>query len=170
MKIIKTIFLIAMFNFFLVCGIVLATKNMTTTKIVASRTLPVIAESTVPTETIAITPKLTPTIVKIIKKVIAEVDPFAVLIKSGGVTTIKPNNSSPNTTSNTIQPTNPPPLAQPTIDSRCIISIDGKRYDVTVFRIQHSGGDIFNCGSDMSAIFHGQHSNSMLQRMDQYLI
>ena len=59
---------------------------------------------------------------------------------------------------------------QATPDNRCIITIDGQKYDVTDFRNQHPGGDIFNCGTDMSAIFHGQHSNSTLRKMQRYLI
>jgi len=62
-------------------------------------------------------------------------------------------------------------LATPGVaDNRCIVTVDGVKYDVTQFRNQHSGGDIFQCGTDMSAIFHGQHSNSYLQKMQQYRI
>lgn len=50
----------------------------------------------------------------------------------------------------------------------CIITVDGVRYDVTVFRKQHSGGNIFTCGADMSATFHGEHGQRELQRMQPY--
>lgn len=58
----------------------------------------------------------------------------------------------------------------PSTDSRCIITLDGSRYDVTQFRFIHPGGDIFQCGSDMSVIFHNRHSNRFLQQMDRYKI
>jgi cytochrome b involved in lipid metabolism len=61
-------------------------------------------------------------------------------------------------------------LPSTTPDSRCIIIIDGKKYDVTLYRNQHSGGDIFNCGTDMSNIFHGKHGQRYLQMMQQYAL
>ena len=65
------------------------------------------------------------------------------------------------------------PTPTPTTDTlslRCLIVIDGVRYDLTDFRKIHSGGDIFVCGSDMSAQFHGQHSESYLSSLDRYRI
>ncbi len=58
----------------------------------------------------------------------------------------------------------------PTPDTRCIISVDGTSYNITDFRQEHSGGDIFTCGADMSATFHGQHDTQMLQKMNRYKI
>lgn len=58
----------------------------------------------------------------------------------------------------------------PTVEQRCVIVVDGKKYDVSSFRNQHSGGDVFDCGTDMSNIFHQQHSNSFLKTMEQYRI
>ncbi len=58
----------------------------------------------------------------------------------------------------------------PTPDTRCIISVDGAAYNVTEFKKEHSGGDVFTCGADMSAIFHGQHDMDILRKMDQYKI
>lgn len=63
-----------------------------------------------------------------------------------------------------------PPIAVPTTDTRCIITIDGGRYNVTQFRSIHSGGDIFQCGTDMTNIFYQQHNQSYLSRMAQYKI
>lgn len=57
-----------------------------------------------------------------------------------------------------------------TPDTRCIILIDGRKYDVTSFRSKHSGGDIFQCGTDMSAVFHGRHAQSYLEMMAQYAL
>lgn len=58
----------------------------------------------------------------------------------------------------------------PTPDTRCIISVDGTSYNITEFRQEHSGGDIFTCGTDMSATFHGQHDTQILQKMNRYKI
>jgi hypothetical protein len=51
----------------------------------------------------------------------------------------------------------------------CIITIDGQKYDVASLRNTHTGGDVFQCGTDMSAVFHGKHGNN-LQMIQQYLI
>lgn len=62
-------------------------------------------------------------------------------------------------------------LAEPTVvNDKCLITVRGLTYDVTQYRYQHSGGDIFNCGADMTAIFNAQHSNSQLARMQRYLV
>jgi len=65
-----------------------------------------------------------------------------------------------------VQPTLPPP----TPDNRCIVTIDGQRYDMTQFRNVHSGGDIFQCGTDMTSIFYQQHNQSYLLRLQNYKI
>ncbi len=39
----------------------------------------------------------------------------------------------------------------------CVITISGSQYDVTDFRSEHSGGDIFKCGEDMTKAFQGKH-------------
>jgi hypothetical protein len=51
----------------------------------------------------------------------------------------------------------------------CAITLFGKQYDVTNLRSTHSGGDIFNCGTDMTAVYQGRHGSSV-SRMQQYLI
>lgn len=58
-----------------------------------------------------------------------------------------------------------PPPAKPT----CLITIDGQRYDVQPLRGTHSGGDVFKCNTDMSAIFHGQHGDN-LRMIQRYLV
>lgn len=63
-----------------------------------------------------------------------------------------------------------PAPAAPPVDNRCIITISGNRYNVTQFRSIHSGGDIFKCGTDMTAVFLSQHPASYLQKMSQYKI
>lgn len=51
----------------------------------------------------------------------------------------------------------------------CAITLFGKQYDVTNLRSTHSGGDIFNCGTDMTAVYQGRHGGNV-SRMQQYLI
>jgi hypothetical protein len=60
------------------------------------------------------------------------------------------------------------PAPEPTQDTRCIISVNGIQYDVTVFRTIHGGGNIFTCGTDMTQVFYSQHSDRTLERMQQY--
>ena len=48
------------------------------------------------------------------------------------------------------------PVANTTSD-KCIITIQGGHYDVTEFRYQHPGGNIYKCGTDMTAAFQGKH-------------
>jgi hypothetical protein len=67
-------------------------------------------------------------------------------------------------------PTQIPPKPTPTPDSRCIITVDSQKYDVSSFLNQHSGGDIFQCGTDMTSVFNRRHDPSYLQAMTQYKI
>jgi hypothetical protein len=58
----------------------------------------------------------------------------------------------------------------PTPDTRCIIVIDGAQYNVTQLRSTHSGGDIFTCQTDMSAIFWSRHNQDIFQKLQKYRI
>ena len=63
------------------------------------------------------------------------------------------------------------PTPTPTISpasSRCLITLQGQLYDVTVLRAIHTGGDIFKCSTDMTALYLSQHGSS-LARMQPYL-
>ena len=51
----------------------------------------------------------------------------------------------------------------------CVITIDGQKYDVQSLRSTHTGGDIFQCGADMSAAFHRKHDDN-LQMIQKYLV
>jgi len=64
---------------------------------------------------------------------------------------------------NTNAPVNKPITNTPPTPSAptCIITIDGQRYDVQPLRNTHSGGDVFQCNTDMSDIFHGQHGDNL---------
>jgi cytochrome b involved in lipid metabolism len=42
----------------------------------------------------------------------------------------------------------------------CIITVNGKRYDVQSLRKTHSGGNIFLCGTDMTKTFNQQHGTN----------
>jgi len=57
-------------------------------------------------------------------------------------------------------------------DERCIITIDGKKYDVTLFRDVHPGGNVFKCGQDMTQAFSRQHGGSqkVLNTLKNFLI
>jgi cytochrome b involved in lipid metabolism len=63
-----------------------------------------------------------------------------------------------------------PTKTEVVVDNRCIILVDSVQYDITRFKSDHSGGDIFQCGTDMSSIFHGQHDNSFIGKMARYRI
>jgi uncharacterized caspase-like protein len=52
---------------------------------------------------------------------------------------------------------------------QCAVTLFGKQYDVTNLRNTHSGGNIFNCGTDMTAVYQSRHGTNM-SRMQQYLI
>ncbi len=65
----------------------------------------------------------------------------------------------------------PAPAPAPKPDNRCIVTIQGKRYDVTQLRLTHSGGDVFVCGTDMTTTFFSQHDQQLLDTtMRQYLV
>lgn len=78
----------------------------------------------------------------------------------------------------TVTPT-PPPISRaapkptstpkPTEANRCIVTVQGKRYDVTSLRKTHSGGNIFTCGKDMTTTFTAQHGTN-INMLKQYLI
>jgi len=57
-------------------------------------------------------------------------------------------------------------------DQRCIITIDSKKYDVTLFRDVHPGGNVFKCGQDMTQAFSRQHGESqkVLNTLKKFLI
>jgi len=161
MKIIKTVFLISLFNFLVVGSIVMAMKNIETKSPATVSSFPTIA----PTTTSEI-PTSVPTQKSAQVTKDKTIDPFTIIFSQKDSLAPKAN-AKPS--QNNLQ-TNTPVPTQPVVDNRCIIAIDGVRYDVSIFRNQHSGGDIFSCGTDMSAIFHGQHPNSFLQKMARYKI
>lgn len=105
----------------------------------------------------------TPIIVvnKVIKKVTKYVTP-APNMNDGSIvtTTTKPQVNTP------VSVTQPVAGPAPT----CVVTVDGVKYNVSVFRNIHSGGDIFRCGADVSSEFWGRHSQRQLNQMQQYRI
>ncbi len=53
--------------------------------------------------------------------------------------------------------------------NRCIITVNMDRYDVTEFRDQHYGGNVFECGEDLTPLFNSQHGMDY-SRIRPYLI
>jgi hypothetical protein len=90
---------------------------------------------------------------------------------SGGSSTVipHPKASSIIPTVGTPVPTTPPQTQTTASNVQCSVTLFGKQYDVTNLRNTHSGGNIFNCGTDMTAIYQGRHGSD-LSRMQQYLI
>lgn len=76
--------------------------------------------------------------------------------------------SSPKTITTPVNPTAAAP-AQQNANTGCIITLFGKQYDVTTLQNTHSGGNIFNCGTDMTASYQSQHGSNV-SRMQQYLV
>jgi hypothetical protein len=54
-------------------------------------------------------------------------------------------------------------------EDRCIVTVFSKKYDVTELRGTHPGGDIYQCGVDMSAMYGGQHGSNV-ERLEPYLV
>ncbi|NBO17422.1 MAG: cytochrome b5 domain-containing protein [Proteobacteria bacterium] len=53
---------------------------------------------------------------------------------------------------------------------KCIITVRGSKYDVTEFRNMHQGGDIFECGQDMTDKFNNQHGEREFKKLQKYKI
>lgn len=122
-------------------------------------------------------PAVQPTPIVVVRKVINKITRYATNAPgNSSIASQDTTNTAINTTTSSTSNNNPTqpivtaPPAQPPAPSGCIISIDGTSYDVTSLRKSHSGGDIFNCGSDMSATFWGRHGQSILNKMQQYRI
>lgn len=86
--------------------------------------------------------------------------------------TVSVGEPSPGVTIGTVKPTSTNPIITKapvtTPDTRCLVVVDGLKYNLTEFVRLHSGGDIFQCGTDMSASFHDQHPNNYLDILAKY--
>lgn len=93
---------------------------------------------------------------------------------SGNLPTVKPKAKTPVSAGSFVFPTSIPAI--PTGPSSpnnqnpnaCIISLFGKQYDVAPLRSTHSGGDIFACNTDMTAVYQGKHGTNV-SRMQPYI-
>jgi hypothetical protein len=61
------------------------------------------------------------------------------------------------------------PLSASTSTNSCIVTLFGQQFDVTQLRSTHSGGNIFTCGTDMTATYQSKHGTS-LARMARYAV
>lgn len=75
------------------------------------------------------------------------------------------NYAAPTQINRIISPTSIPT----TNSSSCIVTVFGKQYDVTTLRSTHTGGDVFTCGTDMTAIYQGRHS-TRVNLISPYLV
>jgi|GEM_PF-4800779 len=53
-------------------------------------------------------------------------------------------------------------------DDLCLVTVNGIRYNVTELATTHSGGNIFNCNTDMSDIYKSRHGNK-IDWMNKYV-
>jgi|OpeIllAssembly_1097287.scaffolds.fasta_scaffold407062_3 cytochrome b involved in lipid metabolism len=51
----------------------------------------------------------------------------------------------------------------------CIITVNDKQYDVSILKQDHMGGDIFECGTNMTEQFTSKHGLDYI-RLEPYLI
>ncbi len=105
----------------------------------------------------SVEPTKVPTIKAIIQKVIPTLKPTAII---------------PTPTTKTFPSANvvvTPTTAPSNNSNRCIITISATQYDITDLLTSHSGGNIFKCGTDMTASYQGKHGTS-LSRMQRYLV
>lgn len=96
---------------------------------------------------------------------------FSLIIFAGFVVISLAKSNQNTQKSNPVQTTTVTHIDTPTTASTaCIIIISGQKYDVTQYRYQHQGGDVFTCGTDMTDIFNGKHPQNYLNKMKAYLV
>lgn len=151
MKIIRNLFILGLVNFVLIVGVLMAADFVKQNR-QEQKPIPVAPDQVIPIENpisgspLTITKSPTPAANKAI--------------------TGTPKVTAAPTAQSTPKPT---PTTDP-LAGKCIIYISGQRYDMTDFRNIHSGGDIFQCGTDMTAIFNDRHPSSYLDRIAKYKI
>lgn len=60
---------------------------------------------------------------------------------------------------------------RPTAKPACLVTIKDTLYDVIELRKNHTGGDIFICGTDMTTTFYSMHDEQFrLNNMQKYIV
>lgn len=155
MKIIKSLFTIYLLNFLIMFGVVYAAKIYIDRSKAASTSVP-------ERVTVTATPMLVPSVELTVTK-----KPRQVIYKKVYITDTPAPGAVSAPGNQVVVTATPPaaasaaPTAAPVVDNRCIVTVDGVRWDATNFR--HPGGPL-PCGSDISAAFHNQHPDSYLAR------
>lgn len=62
---------------------------------------------------------------------------------------------------NTLGTVNNPGESSSSAATGCIVTVFDKQYDVTPLRKTHTGGDVFTCGTDMSAAYEANHGTKV---------
>ena len=171
MKLLKTYISIALVNVFCVIGVVNFGPTMKR-NIFTSIEKQVIQAgvSVTPTGVVDTTPVTTPKppkkrIVRVVRKTpSSSLDKTTDAPQAAAVPDPQTGNNGGGQQPASANPTSAPPPQ----DTRCLIGIDGAQYDVTAYRSMHPGGDIFNCGADMSGAFWSQHGAGTLSKMAKY--
>jgi hypothetical protein len=143
MKTLKKMVTVVIINFFIIFIVLLAIQNkeqinaLISGGAVIATVTPIdsasVNDTTIPTNTVV---------------------PLDTIVVTNTGTVIKNTISVPTATKKTVA------TVAPTKDTRCIVTISGSRYNVTALRSTHSGGNIFVCGTDMTATYQGQHGTS----------
>lgn len=70
----------------------------------------------------------------------------------------------------TAQPKQAAPQEKKQLAGGCLVKIHDGVYDLAEFKKIHSGGDIFQCNSDMTSIFSQTHPQSYLNQIAKYRV
>ena len=82
---------------------------------------------------------------------------LAVLLGLGGLWWLLNNSALPPSPAGESVSTSASPENKESIDEKCVVIIAGQRYDVTELRLTHTGGDVFECGEDLTELFQLNH-------------
>lgn len=97
--------------------------------------------------------------------------PTQTAIRTGTKAAIKPNSTIPTSLPSQVVRGAQTSAANTSTSNtnNCIITLSGQQYDVTTLRQTHSGGDVFQCGADMTAVYQKKHGSN-LSMMQKYLV
>lgn len=60
------------------------------------------------------------------------------------------------------------PNRQASPEQPCLVTLFGTDYDVSEFRNRHEGGDIFECGTDMTEQFRNEHGDDTERIFEEF--